>query len=333
MSKCSGNVRTICGLAAVAAIIVACPACAEDAICNGTPDLSANPKLALGHVTSAANRVHFVREDEAQGCPSRAPVCAKPDYLVPGDRVIISKRHNDFICATYIDAKGVDRSDWLPADAVADDKAEPVALADWLGRWRWVHSIVDNFPDRSEIAVEAGKAGALRIIGRVDNTIQVAKAISFVGAYIKSDVTPAGDRLSFTDHGSDAARHFQLISTHRRGDCKVWMRRLGPWLIVNDDGQCGNGATFRGVYADASQMSHPTLPKDVAAVVDRHLECIHWAGEEPYDKARAREMARATIRLKCDSLDRDEAALLKRYPNDPNVAKALHDLKASENDP
>jgi hypothetical protein len=70
MSKSSGNVRTICGLAAAAAIIVACPVRAEDAFCryadslgrHATPDLSANPAQALGHVTSAADRVPFVKD-------------------------------------------------------------------------------------------------------------------------------------------------------------------------------------------------------------------------------------------------------------------------------
>jgi hypothetical protein len=89
---------------------------------------------------------------------------------------------------------------------------------------------------------------------------------------------------------------------------------------------------FADDYQDLDKLV-ATLPKDAAAVVNRHLECIHWAGEEPYDKARAREMARATKRLKCDSLDRDEAALLKRYANDPKVVKAVHDVKALESEP
>jgi hypothetical protein len=107
MSKCSGNVRTVCGLAAAAAIIVACPARAEDTFClRGAalpldfenPDHSENPVLALGHVTSAADRVHVIKgSNSQQGCPSRAPDCAKSDYLVPGDRVIISARHDAFM--------------------------------------------------------------------------------------------------------------------------------------------------------------------------------------------------------------------------------------------
>jgi hypothetical protein len=71
MSKCSGNVRTIYRLAVAAAIMIASPARAEDAVCHkftgeNFPDLSATPVLALGHVTSAANRVHFVKEAAVQ---------------------------------------------------------------------------------------------------------------------------------------------------------------------------------------------------------------------------------------------------------------------------
>ena len=70
------------------------------------------------------------------------------------------------------------------------------------------------------------------------------------------------------------------------------------------------------------------LPKDAAAVVTRRVICDHWAGEEPYDKARAREIARAMRQNKCDSLERDEAEVRKRYANDPKVVKALEDAES-----
>jgi hypothetical protein len=65
------------------------------------------------------------------------------------------------------------------------------------------------------------------------------------------------------------------------------------------------------------------LPKEVAAVVMRRADCNHWMGEEPYDKARAREIERAIRQLKCDSLPGDEATLRKRYMDDPKVINAL----------
>jgi hypothetical protein len=84
---------------------------------------------------------------------------------------------------------------------------------------------------------------------------------------------------------------------------------------------------FADDYQDLDKLV-AILPKDAAAVVNRRLECDHWAGEEPYDKARGREIARATIRNKCNSLERDEATMLKRYANDPKVVKAVNDAKA-----
>jgi len=86
-------------------------------------------------------------------------------------------------------------------------------------------------------------------------------------------------------------------------------------------------SAFADDYEDLDKLV-ATLPKDAAAVVKRRLGCDHWAGEEPYDKARAREIARAIKQNKCDSLERDEAATLKRYANDPRVAKAVKDAKA-----
>ena len=240
MSEFSMAVRTICGLAASAAIIAACPARGEDALCGSIPELSTNPTLVLGHITSGTAIVHFIKDATAQpGCPSRAPACAERAYLVPGDRVIVSARRDAFVCATYINAKSIDRSGWLPADAVADDKAEPVAPADWLGKWSRVEA---------DITVKAGKASALEIQGDATfgakDPARVKRGAVNEGE-IAGDVTPAGDRLSFA-MGDGATLPVD------KGDefgCKVWMRRVGPWLIVNDNNNCGGfNVTFRGFY-------------------------------------------------------------------------------------
>jgi hypothetical protein len=69
------------------------------------------------------------------------------------------------------------------------------------------------------------------------------------------------------------------------------------------------------------------LPKDAAAIVTRLAMCNHFAGEEPYDKARAREIARAIRPFKCDSLEGDEATVRERYADDPKIVKALDDAK------
>jgi hypothetical protein len=239
MTDVSKAGRTIPGVAA-AAIIAACPAWAEDALCCGVPELLANPALAVGHIASGADRVHFIKDAAAQpGCPSRAPACAERAYLVAGDRVIISARRDAFVCATFINAKGGDRPGWLPADAVADDRTEPVAAADWLGKWS---------RDEAGITVKGGKAGALRIEGEATygakDPGRVKRGAVHTGEF-DADVTPAGDRLSFAI-GGDATLPVD------KGDefaCKVWMQRIGPWLIVDDNNNCGGAnVTFRGFY-------------------------------------------------------------------------------------
>jgi hypothetical protein len=240
MMAVSKPVCAIRGVAAAAAIIAACPARGEDALCRGIPELSTDPILTLGHITSGTANVHFVKDAETQpGCPSRAPACSERAYLVPGDRVIISGGRDAFICATYISAKGGDRSGWLPSDAVASDGAAPVALADWLGKWSRVEA---------GITVKAGKAGALQIEG--DATFGAkdpgrVKRGAVNEGNIAGDVTPAGDRISFA-MGADST-----LPVDKGGefDCKVWMRRVGPWLIVDDNKNCGGfRVTFRGFY-------------------------------------------------------------------------------------
>lgn len=65
------------------------------------------------------------------------------------------------------------------------------------------------------------------------------------------------------------------------------------------------------------------LPHDVEALLDRRAQCEHWAGEEPYDGARAREIEAAVQRLHCDSLEADESRIRLRYDRNQLVIKAL----------
>lgn len=48
-------------------------------------------------------------------------------------------------------------------------------------------------------------------------------------------------------------------------------------------------------------------------------ECHHWGGEEPYDKARAKEIEDAVKKLNCDSLDSDLKAIKSKYKGNRKV--------------
>jgi hypothetical protein len=236
----SMTVQIIRGFVAAALIIAACPVHGEEARCGEISELSTNPAAAVGHITSGAPRVPFIKDASTQpGCPNTTPACTERAYLIPGDRVILTAKRDAFVCATYISARGNDRSGWLPSDAVAYDKPEPVALAGWLGKWSRTEA---------EIRVKLGKTGALLIEG--DATFGAldpgrVKRGAVNAGEISAEVTPAGDRLSFAIGAGDTLP----VDKGDEFDCKVWMRRVGPWLIVNDNRNCGGfNVSFRGFY-------------------------------------------------------------------------------------
>lgn len=69
-------------------------------------------------------------------------------------------------------------------------------------------------------------------------------------------------------------------------------------------------------------------PKDVQAVVDRWEDCVHWGGEEPYDKERGREIDRALKALRCDRLPRDTLSLRRRYKGNAWVQRLIESTYA-----
>jgi hypothetical protein len=69
------------------------------------------------------------------------------------------------------------------------------------------------------------------------------------------------------------------------------------------------------------------VPKQVKLFNKRQIDCNHWAGEEPYDKERAKEINAAITKLRCDALDRDEKRLRKKYKTRPNVINSINKAK------
>ena len=89
-------------------------------------------------------------------------------------------------------------------------------------------------------------------------------------------------------------------------------------------------SSVAGAQVAGSNGGKATIPADAAAYVERRIACDHWAGEEPYDAARARQIAAAAKRLRCNNIDADETRLRRRYARDPDVLKALDAARAPE---
>lgn len=67
------------------------------------------------------------------------------------------------------------------------------------------------------------------------------------------------------------------------------------------------------------------VPQDVKAFLERRMQCEHWAGEEPYDPPRLKEIQTALWQLRCDTIEAEELRIRGRYSNYPGVMEAIED--------
>jgi hypothetical protein len=80
-------------------------------------------------------------------------------------------------------------------------------------------------------------------------------------------------------------------------------------------------------YNEDVAVINKGMPKSVKQFNRRQIECNHWGGEEPYDKARLKQINAAVAKLKCDALEKDEKKLLKKYKSQPDVIDSINKAK------
>jgi hypothetical protein len=71
-------------------------------------------------------------------------------------------------------------------------------------------------------------------------------------------------------------------------------------------------------------------PSDVRALAERWQGCNHWAGEEPYDKDRERQILAAVKQLRCPALAKDDAVLRRKYRSRHEVAALLDEAREAQ---
>ena len=69
------------------------------------------------------------------------------------------------------------------------------------------------------------------------------------------------------------------------------------------------------------------MPQDVAEIISRTVDCNHWGGEEPSNKARAEQINKALEKLRCDVLEKDQAVIAKNYQNNYEVKVRIQKAK------
>lgn len=78
-----------------------------------------------------------------------------------------------------------------------------------------------------------------------------------------------------------------------------------------------------GLSASNLSLASESLPADVTAFAERSETCMHWAGEEAFDKARARQIDAALSKNKCDRLEKDGKQLQQRHAQNPKALRAI----------
>ncbi len=225
------------------AALLAVLACVGGARAQGAPNCidglitdepSANRPGVIG---SQNKRVHFYSGLEAGlDCPQAGEQCRLKSYLVPGDKVVVAaKTVPGFACTVFVDRKGAAHVGWSVANAVTFSPMPALALADWLGEWRYYNSTItikrDKTPGR--IALE-GYSFVKRLRGTANT-----------GEFSATVDVPRGHAIGFADRAGETVP----IGKAEPYDCAIKLARLHDLMVVSGTSSCGGaGVDFTGYY-------------------------------------------------------------------------------------
>jgi hypothetical protein len=200
--------------------------------CNGV-DYDDKRIVVVSQVT-AHPRVNFVKSPydddfKAATCPAATDACRRAAYLVTGDLVLTGKTRGAFTCVNYqspLATKQIWAKGWLPSAALMPVAPMPSPkIPDWLGTW---------YHPGGSIVIKTGDGGKLHVEGEMGLPMPSGDVQN---GNFRAQVTPRGDTLTFADEDGYG------------DECHVRMQRIGPWLLVEDNGGCGgSGVTFIGLY-------------------------------------------------------------------------------------
>jgi hypothetical protein len=193
--------------------------------------------VPIAKIIADRPQVHFVKNasDDA-ACPAEREGCEQPNYLVPGDLLLVGKTRGAYSCVSYQSA--ADRTQrwtvgWLPSASLTPvQPARAPQMADWIGRW--IHA-------GGTITISRGRRGSLRIRG--EHVYPAAQNVH--SGVIGANAKPAHGLIQFADDGTTS---FAAASAEA-GNCLVRMQRIAELLVVEDNNHCGGSmVTFTGFY-------------------------------------------------------------------------------------
>jgi hypothetical protein len=197
----------------------------EDMCRNGL--FPSQQEFHLATVTGTAPRLYFFNDWD--GCPQKGASCQTKAYVVPGDRLLLGKTHGEWTCAWY-QGKSRETVGWVRKRDLSMQGEPAVQTTNWLGTWKEVY-----------------KGPGKIVISRVGDTLQVGGDTRWIGQNTENFGGISGKLVISGRHG-----HVGAASGKETYECGADMVRIGDFLIVHDNGQCGGlNVRFDGLYVRA----------------------------------------------------------------------------------
>jgi hypothetical protein len=197
----------------------------EDMCRNGL--FPSQQEFHIASVAATASRLYFFNDWD--GCPHKGASCRTNAYVLSGDRLLLGKTHGEWTCAWY-QGKSHETVGWVRNQDLVVQAPAPVQAADWTGTWK------DGYKGPGKVRIERqGSAwhvdGETRWIGQnTENYGGMSGPLEVSGE--RARLSPAAGEEEFA--------------------CGASMVRIGEFLIVHDNGQCGGiNVRFDGVYLRA----------------------------------------------------------------------------------
>ena len=233
LTGCAVTVGSLVPMCLVFGLAISARADTDPKACRGV-DFDAKRPLVASRIT-AKPHINFIKgSDDDAACPANKETCRKKAYLVPGDVVLTGRAEGAFTCVAYQSSHSRKQdwtTGWLPTSSLT--RIEPMAApktADWIGSW--------SHPG-GNISISRGQGGKLSIEG--EHTFPAAQNVH--SGVLGATVAPVQGVIAFAEDGTVP------FDKAEEGQCLVRMQRVGLWLLVEDNQQCGGSmVTFTGLY-------------------------------------------------------------------------------------
>lgn len=82
--------------------------------------------------------------------------------------------------------------------------------------------------------------------------------------------------------------------------------------------------------AGPAQATDSNIPAPVTQLTERISGCMHWGGEEAYDKEREQQITKMMKNFRCSTLEKDEKNILKTYGKDRKIIDTIAKAKQGQ---